>query len=52
MANHLLNSAAKRPEILLFNPPADSRIEAGDALVVMGENANLLGLEKNLETGA
>jgi voltage-gated potassium channel len=31
---------------MLFNPPAESRIETGDFLIAMGEHANLHRLEK------
>lgn len=36
---------------MIFNPDAKTRIEAGDKLVVMGENPNLLGLERKVQTG-
>src|SRR5580704_4430919 len=34
---------------MLFNPPADAAIEAGDYLIVMGEAANLQKLEQMLD---
>jgi len=33
---------------MLFNPPAEAEIEAGDYLIVMGEAANLQRLEQLL----
>jgi voltage-gated potassium channel len=33
---------------MLFNPPAEAEIDAGDYLIVMGENANLRKLEQVL----
>jgi voltage-gated potassium channel len=33
---------------MLFNPPAEARIESGDFLIVMGESANLQRLEQML----
>ena len=36
---------------MLFNPPAEAEIQAGDFLIVMGEAANLRKLEKLLADG-
>jgi len=30
---------------MLFNPPADTAVEAGDYLIVMGKQEDLLALE-------
>jgi voltage-gated potassium channel len=34
---------------MLFNPPADARIEVGDRLVLMGQQASLRVLERRLQ---
>jgi uncharacterized protein with PhoU and TrkA domain len=33
---------------MLFNPPRETRIDAGDVLIVLGEQPNLQELEKVL----
>jgi voltage-gated potassium channel len=34
---------------MLFNPPPDARIEVGDRLVLMGQQASLRVLERRLQ---
>jgi K+/H+ antiporter YhaU regulatory subunit KhtT len=36
---------------MLFNPSADTRIEANDALVAIGSHSNLEALERLANTG-
>jgi K+/H+ antiporter YhaU regulatory subunit KhtT len=37
---------------MLFNPPAETLISAGDYLIVMGEPNNLRTLENTMSVGA
>ena len=37
---------------MLFNPPADTSVEAGDYLIVMGKQDELLALEELAEPGS
>ena len=42
----------KRDGTMLFNPPADTVVDAGDYLIVMGKHDELLGLEELAEANS
>ena len=41
----------KKDGSMLFNPSFETIIEPGDTVIAVGENQNLLGLEKELSHG-